>query len=129
MRLLLDTHIFLWAVCEPTKLSQRVVDLLTDRDNELVVSAVVPWELAIKFHSGKLPEAEPVLADFGSTLLRLGASSLPITHSHTLHAGHLTWAHRDPFDRLLAAIAALEGMPLVSTDEVFDQAPGLRRIW
>ena len=107
MRLLLDTNAFLWAVREPTKLSVHAEDLISTRDNELVVSALVIWELAIKYRSGRLPEAAPVVNDYAATLVRLGASSLPITHSHTLHAGLLPWEHRDPFDRLLAATAII----------------------
>ena len=129
MRLLLDTNAFLWAVREPAKLSAPAAELITSLDNELVVPALVPWELAIKYRSGKLPEAEPIVADYAAVLLRLGASSLPITHSHTLHAGLLSWEHRDPFDRLLAAVAVIEGLPVVSKDAVFDELPDLRRIW
>ena len=113
-RLLLDTHTFLWAVREPAKLSQHAADLIADRGNDVLVPAMVAWELAIKYRSGKLPEAGPVVADYASVLVRLGASSLPNTHTHMLNAGLMDWAHRDPFDRLLAAIAINEGLPLVS---------------
>lgn len=129
MRLLLDTNAFLWAVRDPTKLSPQVAELLTDRNNELIVSAVVPWELAIKYRLGKLPEAGPIVTDYAAVLLRLGASSFQITHTHTLQAGLLNWEHRDPFDRLLAAIAIMEGLPLVSKDHIFDELPDVRRIW
>jgi PIN domain nuclease of toxin-antitoxin system len=129
MRLLLDTHTFLWAIREPSKLSVTAKTLLTDLNNELIVSSLMPWELAIKYRAGKLPAAEPVITDYGTTLLRLGASSLPISHSHTLQAGLMAWPHRDPFDRLLAATAITEGLPLVSQDAVFDQLPDLRRLW
>ena len=129
MRLLLDTNAFLWAVREPAKLSAAAQDALSDRRNQLLVSAVVPWELAIKYHIGKLPEAGPVITDYAATLVRLGASSVPITHTHTLNAGLLTWDHRDPFDRLLASIAILEGLPLVSADTVFDQLSDVNRLW
>jgi len=129
MRVLLDTNAFLWAVRKPDKLSQEAEEVLSTRDNELVISAVVPWELAIKYHLGKLPEAAPIIADYAATLVRLGASSLPITHTHTLHAGLMEWSHRDPFDRLLAAIAIIEGLPIISVDAIFDQLPDIHRIW
>ena len=129
MRLLLDTNAFLWAVREPSKLSPHAKELLTSRDNELIVSALVPWELAIRYHSGKLTEAGPIVADYASVLLRLGATSLPITHSHTLHAGLLEWQHRDPFDRLLAATAIMEGLPIVSKDSIFDELIDICREW
>ncbi|MDR2896138.1 MAG: type II toxin-antitoxin system VapC family toxin [Propionibacteriaceae bacterium] len=128
-RLLLDTHVFLWAVRAPEKLSTRVVALLEDRSNELLVCSGTPWELAIKYRSGKLPEAGPVITDYAATLLRLGASSLPISHSHSIQAGLLDWDHRDPFDRLLAGVAVIEGLPLVSRDEVFDSLPEVSRVW
>lgn len=87
------------------------------------------WELAIKYHSGKLPEAGPIVADYAATLVRLWASSFSITHTHTLKAGLLAWDHRDPFDRLLASIAFLEGLPLVSADPAFDQLSDVNRLW
>ena len=129
MQLLLDTNAFLWAVRQPSKLSSHATELLASRDHELIVSALVPWELAIKYRSGKLPEAAPIVADYASVLLRLGATSLPITHSHTLHAGLLEWSHRDPFDRLLAATAIMEGLPIVSKDSVFDELTDVYREW
>ena len=129
MRLLLDTNAFLWAVREPAKLAPLAADLISSRDNELIVPALVPWELAIKYRSGKLPEAEPVVLDYTATLVRLGASSLAVTHAHTLRAGLLSWDHRDPFDRLLAAVAVTEGLPIVSKDAVFDEVPDVRRMW
>ncbi|MDR0285046.1 MAG: type II toxin-antitoxin system VapC family toxin [Propionibacteriaceae bacterium] len=129
MRLLLDTNVFLWAVREPAKLSPRVMGLLTSLDNELIVPAMVPWELAIKFRTGKLPEAELIVVNYAAVLLRLGATSLSVEHAHTLCAGLLDWGHRDPFDRLLAAIAVIEGLPILSKDSVFDERPDIRRIW
>jgi len=129
MRVLLDTNAFLWAVRQPDKLSRAAEEVLCTRDNELIVSAVVPWELAIKYQSGKLPQAAPIITDYAAVLIRLGASSSPVTHTHTLHAGLLEWSHRDPFDRLLAATAIIEGLPIVSADAIFDQLPDVRRIW
>jgi PIN domain nuclease of toxin-antitoxin system len=129
VRLLLDTHAFLWAVRAPAKLSSPATEAISSRDNELIVPASVAWELAIKYRLGKLPEAEPIVTDYAAVLLRLGAASWPITHAHTLQAGLLSWQYRDPFDRLLAAIAIREGIALVSKDSVFDELPDVRRIW
>jgi len=126
---LLDTHAFLWAIRQPQKLSTTVRSLLADRTNDVIVPSLVPWELSIKYRIGKLPEAEPVLVDYSTNLTRLGASSLSISHTHTLHAGLMTWHHRDPFDRLLAAVAIVEGLPLVSKDTIFDEVPELQRMW
>ncbi|MCL2848618.1 MAG: type II toxin-antitoxin system VapC family toxin [Micrococcales bacterium] len=129
MRLLLDTHAVLWAVGDPSKLSTDASELVRDPTHELAVSAVVPWELSIKHHLGKLEQARGVLLSWTATLERLGATPMPITHAHALAAGALTWAHRDPFDRMLATQAMSENLALVSTDTIFDTLPGLTRMW
>jgi PIN domain nuclease of toxin-antitoxin system len=129
MQVLLDTNAFLYGVRDPMKLSRPAAELMTDRVNELIVPAAVPWELAIKLHSGRLPEAEPILTDYTAVLVRLGASSLSMSHVHTIRAGLWSGDHRDPFDRLFAAIAISEGLPLISRDTIFDQLPDVRRIW
>ncbi|MDR1798269.1 MAG: type II toxin-antitoxin system VapC family toxin [Bifidobacteriaceae bacterium] len=128
-RLILDTNAFLWAVRQPAKLSAKARETIADRANQLLVPACVPWELAIKHRLGKLPAAAPVITDYAATLVRLGASSLSISHQHTLLAGQLQWDHADPFDRLLAAVAVTEGAPLVSADAVFAKAPGVTWLW
>ena len=129
MRLLLDTHTLLWAVGQPSKLSDQAASLVGDPANELVVSAVVPWELAIKCHLGKLPPAAPLLLGWAAALQRLSATAMSITHAHALAAGGLAWTHRDPFDRMLAAQALSDSLPVVSADEIFDTLPGIRRLW
>jgi len=129
MRYLLDTNAFLYAVRAPEKLSAKAFELLSDNTNRLIVPALVPWELAIKYRAGKLPEAEPIIADYVGVITRLEAFSLEHSHTHTLHAGLMDWEHKDPFDRLLAATAILEGLPVISVDSVFDSLPTVTRVW
>ena len=129
MRLLLDTHAVLWAFNHPDRLSPRAHAAIEDRSNELVCSAVTPWEIATKHRSGRLPEARPVLEAYPEYLDRLGAHELPMTSRHGILAGRLEWGHRDPFDRMLAAQSILEALPLVTSDRVFATLPGVDVLW
>ena len=103
MRLLLDTHVLLWAVSGDARLPPALAAQLRAPDNALLVSTVSAWELSIKVHLGKLPGAAPVLSDFPAVVARLGAEVLNITPAHAIRAGALDWAHRDPFDPMLVA--------------------------
>ncbi|MDR1151178.1 MAG: type II toxin-antitoxin system VapC family toxin [Bifidobacteriaceae bacterium] len=129
MKLLLDTHTVLWAMTQPELLGRSAELPILDPANDVLVSAVVPWELSIKHRAGKLAAAAPVLADFPAVIAALAATSLPVDHRHAILAGNLEWDHTDPFDRILAAQAALEGAVLNSRDPVFDTLPGIRRLW
>ncbi|MEF2278462.1 type II toxin-antitoxin system VapC family toxin [Deinococcus sp. YIM 134068] len=129
MRLLLDTHILLWATLKPDLLPASLYARLLNPQQQLVLSAVNAWEMSIKHHAGKLPEAAPLLSDFPGVASRLGAEVLNITPAHAIRAGALDWAHRDPFDRMLVAQALEEGLRLVTLDESitsYPQAPILR---
>ena len=116
MRLLLDTHAFLWAIAEPSRLSDPVRGWLEDGGNETWVSIASIWEIAIKTGLGRLrlPSA------LGSFLRRQLASSnflvLPIGLEHAVAVRDLPHHHRDPFDRLLIAQSRIEGLALVSRD-------------
>lgn len=116
VRLLLDTHAFLWAVMQPADLSPKVLALFEDPATDMVVSAASAWEIATKFRLGKLPTARAVVNDFDGVVRQLGATVLPITHSHALLAGGYRQSHRDPFDRILVAQAQIEDLSLVSKD-------------
>nr|WP_246580514.1 type II toxin-antitoxin system VapC family toxin [Deinococcus aestuarii] len=127
--MLLDTHILMWLVSNDARLPQTLAAQLQALENDLVLSAVVAWEMSIKFHQGKLPSAAPLLADFPAVAARLGAEVLDITPAHAIRAGALDWTHRDPFDRMLVAQALGEGLRLVTLDESitsYAQAPILR---
>jgi PIN domain nuclease of toxin-antitoxin system len=126
MELLLDTHVLLWALLEPQKLSPGLRAALEDRDNALVVSAASAWEIATKWRLGKLQQARAVVENYAMALDRLAAVDLPISAAVARQAGLWDVPHRDPFDRLLAAQASSHDLVLASTDPAFAQFAGLR---
>ncbi len=124
MKLLLDTHAALWWLSDDTRLGDTSAQLMTDASNQVLLSAAVVWEVAIKRSLGKL-EAP---ADLAATLLGAGAQALPIGVDHAEAIGELPWHHRDPFDRLLVAQAQIERAVLVSDDDAL--APyGVPMLW
>jgi PIN domain nuclease of toxin-antitoxin system len=128
VRVLLDTHAFVWFVEQPARLPATLFEMLEDATTELVISSLTPWELATKSRIGKMQSENLVLA-FDQIVARLHAVPLDFTASHAITAGSLSWDHRDRFDRGLAAQSILEQLPLVSDDKVFASLPGLRVLW
>jgi PIN domain nuclease of toxin-antitoxin system len=120
---LLDTHVVLWALMEPARLSTPVRTVLSDRTTNVLVSAASAWEIATKHRLGKLPEADEVVGGFADHLRTFGADELAITSSHALAAERFDIAHRDPFDRMLAAQSMITGVALVTSDPAFGQFP------
>jgi PIN domain nuclease of toxin-antitoxin system len=112
MKLLLDTHVVLWWLHDSPELSGEVKDLL-DTEPAVYVSAVSPWEIAIKQSLGKLDGP----ADLAERVRDSQFTSLPITAGHGVRAGRLPQHHRDPFDRVLVAQAQTEGMTLLTRDK------------
>jgi PIN domain nuclease of toxin-antitoxin system len=129
MEVLVDTHVLLWAMTEPERLTAAAEEALADLDTSVWVSAASSWEIATKVRIGKLPGAEFLVVDYGEHLRRWHAESIPILSADALVAGSLVWEHRDPFDRMIAAQSLRRGLPLVSADAVFDAVPGVHRIW
>lgn len=123
MRLLLDTHAFLWWLIDSPKLSAPARAAITDPANDTLVSSVVGWECATKHRLGKLPEAERFVAQADEVMRRAGMTPFALTLGHALRAGNYQAAHADPFDRMLAAQAELDGLMLVTRDPVFTQFP------
>lgn len=121
--LLLDTHALLWWLAEPDRLSPAAHQATADPGNRVHVSAASGWEIATKVRLGKLPAASELLDDLPQLLAAQGFEKLPITLLHGLHAGRYSMAHRDPFDRLLAAQAELGGLTLVSLDPALQSFP------
>jgi len=113
MKLLLDTHAFLWWDSNDLQLPDALRSAIASPRNEIFVSAVTVWEIAIKRASGKLVFGQAV----GRAIAAQGFQPMPITVEHAEYAGSLPQLHRDPFDRLLVAQAQLEGLVLVTVDE------------
>ena len=128
MRILLDTHTLLWAAFDEDLLSPRARRLIQSPASEIIVSAATAWEVATKFRLGRLDFARDLAENFISEVTAAGYLLLPISVEHALRAGLLTGNHKDPFDRMLAAQAIHENLPLLSNDSQLDVF-GVRREW
>jgi len=128
MRLLLDTHALLWWLDGDRRLSSRVRSLIGDESTVVFVSAASAWEVSTKVRIGKLPGAVEVAERFMEVIGRQDFEAISITVEHARLAGLLPGEHRDPFDRMLIAQAQIEGIALVSNEQLFDGF-GVRRIW
>ena len=117
MRLLLDTHVWLWLIGPQDRLSSSALSALADAENELFLSAASGFEIALKAAIGKLRLAGPASVLVPSYLKRSGVRQLSINVEHALRAGELPMHHRDPFDRLLVAQAQMEDLVLVTADD------------
>ena len=116
MSFLLDTGVWLWSAFEPMRMSQAARDILSDSTQELFLSPVTSWEVAIKAANGKLHLPEPPGTYVPSRMVRQGLRPLPISHQHALVVFSLPAHHRDPFDRLLVAQALVENLTLLTAD-------------
>lgn len=128
MRILLDTHAWLWWLAGDRQLSKKARSAIADEDNEVWISAASAWEVATKYRLGRLGGAEVLALDFARQVERQGFAGLPITLDHAQRAGSLTVAERDPFDRMLIAQAQAENLAFVSIEKHFD-GYGITRIW
>ena len=121
MRMLLDTHALLWWFTDDPRLSAKSRDMIGDLNNEILVSAASAWEIATKHRLGKLGAASDAVIRFEELVAADGFIPLPISLRHALRAGSFHADHRDPFDRMLAAQAEIEAVPLVTPDPAFEQ--------
>ena len=116
MKLLLDTHILLWAAGEPQKLPVKIRELIEDEENTLFFSAASLWEIVIKNGLGRNDfQIEPRM--FRASLIDNGYLEVPITSEHVLFVHDLPPLHKDPFDRILVAQSSIEGMALLTVDQ------------
>ena len=128
MRPLLDSHTLIWAGDDPARVPAPAMRVMQDPSNELLISAATLWEIAIKVALGKLPLSLPYRQWLDRAIADQRLTILPITLDHAEYQLKLPFHHRDPFDRMIAAQALVEGIPLVSADRIFD-AYGVTRLW
>jgi PIN domain nuclease of toxin-antitoxin system len=127
VKLLLDTHTAIWALDAPKLLGSKGRQLIEEPSNEVLISPIVPWEIAIKSNKGKItPHA--LVTDFLNVMRKQSFIPIQIDPLQAIRSGLLPLHRRDPFDRLLAAQALELGVPLISIDAIFDRY-GVERIW
>ena len=119
MRILLDTHVWLWLEVSPESLSSDALKLLSDTQHELIISAASTWEIAIKYALGRLPLPMSPAKFALDSLANNDFTPLFINHSHTLQVADLPKHHNDPFDRLLIAQAQLNDLTILTADKLF----------
>ena len=128
MKILLDTHAFIWWFNEPEKLSTKALAILTDRGHEVFLSVVSVWEMQIKMQAGKLKLAIPLRQLVREQVQTNGLRLLPVVLKHVLTLDSLPAHHKDPFDRLLVAQANVESVFLVSGDPMLSGYP-VKLVW
>jgi PIN domain nuclease of toxin-antitoxin system len=128
VKLLLDTHTFIWWDSDPAKLSATAMALCSDPANELILSVTSLWEMQIKHQLGKSSLRLPLVDIVAHQQATNGVIVLPILPTHVFALDGLPTAHKDPFDRLLAAQANSEGATLISADTIFRSYP-VRMAW
>jgi len=128
VKVLLDTCTLIWATLSPKSLTPKGRRIISGKDNTILVSAASAWEIATKVRLGKLPGAEQLERDYVDVINHAGYTPLSIDAESALRAGRLISAHRDPFDRVIAAQALALDIPILTPDTQFD-ALGVRRIW
>jgi PIN domain nuclease of toxin-antitoxin system len=128
VKVLLDTHVFLWAIAEPRKLSERARKVLANPLNELILSSLSVWEIILKAQQGKLKL--PVSPGFLEThMINLGIESvLAVQPAHVYGLFELPSHHRDPFDRLLISQCRAEGLAFLSADSNVQKYP-VKVVW
>ena len=128
VRILLDTHTFLWWNDASPRLSKKARALLADPANTLLLSVVSAWELVLKAQAGKLRLPETPSVYVPTRMAHYAMVGLPIALAHVLAAASLPRHHRDPFDRLLIAQATIEGVPILTADPEFRRY-ALKVLW
>lgn len=128
MKYLLDTHALLWYTLNESSLSDTAYQLIINQNNEILISPVSYWEIAIKISIGKLILHQPYKDFIDVCLNQYQFNILAITPEHTDAVITLPFYHKDPFDRLLVAQAIVEKIPIISVDTVLDQY-AIKRLW
>ena len=128
MKFLIDTHAFLWALRSPGEIPDRARAILADPGSELLISIVIPWEIAIKSGVGKLGNTSNLLDDFEGQVSAGGFRILETTVRQVIRSGTLPLHHRDPFDRLLISQALDLDVAIIGCDAIFDRY-AVKRVW
>jgi PIN domain nuclease of toxin-antitoxin system len=128
LRVLLDTHIFLWWITDDSRLIANVRDIITDGTNELLLSVASCWEIAIKAQLGRIDLPDKPDKFIAEQLSLNAIISLPILAIHALNVFNIPSLHRDPFDRIIISQAMTESLPIITSDPVFEQY-GIETIW
>ncbi|MFI3157054.1 MAG: type II toxin-antitoxin system VapC family toxin [Methylococcaceae bacterium] len=128
MKILLDTCAFIWLVTDDPKLSELAKEIFLDTDNELLLSAVTGFEIAVKYSLGKLHLTEPPKEFIANRMQANALTELPVSMAHALTLQDLPLYHKDPFDRLLVAQAMVNQIPLLSADQQLS-AYAIDRLW
>ena len=127
MRILIDTHYVLWAAIDSARMKPWAKELLASLHNDILVSAASLYEISLKVRRGKLPEAVEFESDLIDNIERLGYTLLPLERESMMRAARFETAHADPFDRMIAAQAIQNNLPILSTDSRLD-AFGVRLV-
>jgi PIN domain nuclease of toxin-antitoxin system len=128
MRLLLDTHIWVWSVLAPERLTRRVRSALTRPNTEAWLSAISVWEVLLLIEKGRLTDVEDPAAWVDDALAAGGFHEAPLTHAIARESGRIVLPHRDPADRLLVATARVLDLTLVTADERLFEAKSCRML-
>jgi len=128
VRILLDTCTFLWLATEIGQVSAKAKEAFADPENEAFLSVVSCWEIAVKHAAGKLKLPQPPFRLISTYRDRYGVGSLSLDEESALHVGRLPKLHGDPFDRMLVCQSVVQGMPILTPDELIAQYP-IRTIW
>ena len=128
MKVLLDTHTFLWWITDSPLISSKVRDIVQNADNEIFLSAASGWEIAIKVQLGRIHLPDKPSIYLAKQMSLNAFQPLTITMSHSLYICNIPDIHKDPFDRIIIAQAILEGMPLLTKDSNMPKY-GIQIIW
>ncbi|TMA11764.1 MAG: type II toxin-antitoxin system VapC family toxin [Deltaproteobacteria bacterium] len=128
MRFLLDTSTFLWVISGAPELSARARELFVDPGNEIFLSSVSSWEMAVKYALGRLPLPEPPERFVPMQREQHGIEPLPLDEEAALHLARLPLLHKDPFDRMLVCQAIVHGLVVLTPDNLVNQYP-VRTMW
>ncbi|HEV8724391.1 MAG TPA: type II toxin-antitoxin system VapC family toxin [Candidatus Binatia bacterium] len=128
MRVLLDTATFLWAVSDAPEFSQDAREIFVEPGNEIFLSSVSAWEIAVKHALGKLPLPEPPGRFVPLQRKQHGIDPLPLDEEAALYLSRIPPLHKDPFDRMLVCQAVVHELVILTSDELIQQYP-VRTLW